>query len=80
MSQRVTRVSEVYEHEAALCHASPPTRSSFSLESRLSPVRDRFKLLASAILHDGAGIVALLDCSKAAGNGNRTMGPHSVLI
>jgi hypothetical protein len=32
MPQRVTRVPEVYEHEAAFCHASP-TRSSLSLEA-----------------------------------------------
>ena len=30
MPQRVTRVPEVYEHEAAFCH-TPPHRFSFSL-------------------------------------------------
>src|SRR6516165_12076724 len=39
MTQRVTRVPEVYEHEAAFCHA-PPTRSNLSLESQLLPPRD----------------------------------------
>src|SRR6516165_1902201 len=55
MRQRVTRVPEVYEHEAAFCHAFSPTRSSFSLESGLPP-HDPFELLSSAGLHDEAGV------------------------
>ena len=39
MPQRVTRVPEIYEHEAAFCHA-PPTRSNLSLESQLLPPHD----------------------------------------
>src|SRR5215831_7033951 len=37
--KRFTRVPEVYEHEAAFCHASPH-KIEFSLESRLSPLHD----------------------------------------
>jgi len=80
MPQRVTRVPEIYEHEAAFCHA-PPTRSNLSLESQLLPPHDPLGLWppdrrpgsssrrrpasARRCLH---GVVVLIDCPRRWGS------------